>query len=413
MVDYMYFVNFKVFKYTLDLWKEVKRFEYPTDAVLSKFFRDNRKINKNDKNIIAETIYTILRNYYKLHKVTQSDELLILCAWINLMKVSTDDIAEIFSRTYHEYLDLDKLDYDVIELPEWVIEKLLKVMSLDEIKALDKEMSAQARLTLRTNTLKINRKDLIAELKQQNIIATETKYSPWGVVIKEKASLMNNDLFANGCFEVQDESSQLAGLFFDAKRSEMITDFCAGSGGKTLVFGMTMKNTGRIYSFDVNERRLNNMKPRLSKSGLSNIYPQLITSEKDSKLKRLAEKMDRVFVDAPCLGFGTIRRNPDLKFRQSINSLAEINEKQISILSSAAKLVKSGGVLAYATCSILPEENQNIVQQFLESNPDYKIIELNELANDIGLELKDNNYLELFPHIHGTDGFFCCLMKKD
>ena len=216
-----------------------------------------------------------------------------------------------------------------------------------------------------------------------------------------------------GLIEVQDEASQLAGLLLEPKRGDMVVDFCAGSGGKTLLFGMLMKNSGRIYAFDVNERRLGNLTPRLARSGLSNVYPQLITSENDSKLKRLAEKMDRVFVDAPCLGLGTLRRNPDLKFRQNEQGLAEINVKQLDILTAASRLVKPGGVLVYATCSILRAENQDVVENFLSEHAEFEIVEVKQVLKNLDLVLKDQRYLELNPVTHDTDGFFACIMQKN
>ena len=409
----MYVITSKIFQNILSLFHQVRHFEQPADALLSKYFRDNRKLKKPEKNIIAETIYTILRNYFKLTKMTSSTEQLIIYSWIRFMNIPAREVENILPREYGAYLNLGKIDDMVIELPEWIIERLATFMTMAEIKLLDNAMSSQPDLTLRVNTIKMNRKELLAEFKQQGIAAVETKYSPYGVRIKDKSILMNNELFLTGCFEVQDEASQLAGVFFNAKRGEMITDFCAGSGGKTLIFGMTMKNSGRIYAFDNNERRLNNLKPRLARSGLSNIYAQLISSENDSKLKRLAEKMDRVFVDAPCLGLGTIRRNPDLKFRQSITSLEEMTRLQAQILQSASKLVKFGGVLAYATCSILREENREIVDAFIENNSQFEIINLNQSISEVGLSVADERYLELFPHLHNTDGFFCCLMKKN
>jgi 16S rRNA (cytosine967-C5)-methyltransferase len=192
----------------------------------------------------------------------------------------------------------------------------------------------------------------------------------------------------------------------------MVTDFCAGSGGKTLLIGMLMRNSGRIYAFDVNERRLTNLTPRLARSGLSNVYSQLISNENDTKIKRLAGKMDRVFVDAPCLGLGTLRRNPDLKLRQKEADIAEITVKQLAILTAASSLVKSGGRLVYATCSILAEENQDIITAFLSTHPNFEILEINQVIDVESLTLKDQRYLELSPNIHDTDGFFACVLQN-
>ncbi len=173
-----------------------------------------------------------------------------------------------------------------------------------------------------------------------------------------KPALNQLPLFINGGVEVQDEGSQLLCHLVAPKRGEMVVDFCAGAGGKTLALGAAMRSTGRLYAFDVSEKRLANLKPRLARSGLSNVHPVLIDSERDAKIKRLAGKIDRVLVDAPCSGLGTLRRNPDLKWRQSPESVLELTAKQAAILDSAARLVKGGGRVVYATCSVLEAENE-------------------------------------------------------
>lgn len=173
-------------------------------------------------------------------------------------------------------------------------------------------------------------------------------------------------LFKDGGVEVQDEGSQLLAQIVGAKRGEMVVDFCAGAGGKTLALGCAMRNTGRLYAFDVSDKRLAKMKPRLARSGLSNVHPIQIAHERDARIKRLAGKADRVLIDSPCSGLGTLRRNPDLKWRQTPETITEMAEKQHAILESAARLVKVGGRLVYATCSLLEDENDRIVGDFLK-----------------------------------------------
>ncbi|HTJ94619.1 MAG TPA: RsmB/NOP family class I SAM-dependent RNA methyltransferase, partial [Pararobbsia sp.] len=189
-------------------------------------------------------------------------------------------------------------------------------------------------------------------------------------------------------------------------------DFCAGAGGKTLALGAMMRSTGRLYAFDVSERRLAKLKPRMAKSGLSNVHTVLIDSEHDPKIKRLAGKIDRVLVDAPCSGLGTLRRNPDLKWRQSPASLDELTPKQASILANAARLVKPGGRLVYATCSILEVENEAIVSAFLEAHPDFAIVPVSKVLADQKIALDMGDYLSLWPHVHGTDGFFAAVLER-
>ena len=219
-------------------------------------------------------------------------------------------------------------------------------------------------------------------------------------------------MFEAGKFEVQDEGSQLLGFLVAPKRNEMVVDFCAGAGGKTLMLGAMMNSQGRLYAFDVSEKRLANLKPRLKRSGLSNLQPQLIAHENDQKVKRLAGKIDRVLVDSPCSGLGTLRRNPDLKFRQSPQSLAELTQKQTNILASASRLLKKGGRLVYATCSLLREENQSIVEDFLAAHAEFKLIPAGEVLTQQKIPLDMGDYLQLLPQKHGTDGFFAAVMER-
>lgn len=407
-------VNDSMVRACAKLLAQVLEFEHPADALLSKFFRENRKLGLKDRNVIAETTYTILRHYIKLTKVVAAKNsfTLIGYTWVKLLGVGRHEIRELRTINLGELDKLPELDMNVVELPEWVIQRLSANLTPDEITELAKAMTKQAPLTLRVNTIKTSRNDVLAAFSEQGIKVKPTVFSPYGVKLNDRAALIKNELFLQGLIEVQDEASQLAGLLLEPKRGDMVVDFCAGSGGKTLLFGMLMKNSGRIYAFDVNERRLGNLTPRLARSGLSNVYPQLITSENDSKIKRLAEKMDRVFVDAPCLGLGTLRRNPDLKFRQNEQGLAEINVKQLDILTAASRLVKPGGVLVYATCSILRAENQDVVENFLSEHAEFEIIEVKQVLKNLDLVLKDQRYLELSPVTHDTDGFFACIMQK-
>ena len=407
-------VTDNVLRQTAALLSQVFKFETPTDVLLSKFFRENRKIGMHDRGIVAETVYTILRNYNKLTKVVnpQNTFTLVAYTWIKLMGVGRHEIRELKSISLGEMDKFAEIDLTIIELPAWLITNLSQTQSEEEIRLLSAAMAKQAPLTLRVNTIRSNRNDALKQLEEMEIRAKATKLSPYGIKLSHKSALMKNSLFLSGALEVQDEASQLAGMLLNPKRSEMVADFCAGAGGKTLLFGMLMHNTGRIYALDINDKRLSNLAPRLARSGLSNIYTQLINNENDAKVKRLQGKMDRDFVDAPCLGLGTIRRNPDLKFRQSEESLAEINRQQLSILLAASKLVKPGGRLVYATCSILVSENQGIIQQFIAENTEFEILEVAPLLNIPDLILSDPQYLELKPHIHDTDGFFACAMQK-
>jgi 16S rRNA (cytosine967-C5)-methyltransferase len=215
---------------------------------------------------------------------------------------------------------------------------------------------------------------------------------------------------------VQDEGSQILSQIVGAKRGEMVVDFCAGAGGKTLALGAMMRNTGRLYAFDVSGHRLDALKPRLARSGLSNVYPAQIAHERDERVKRLAGKIDRVLVDAPCSGLGTLRRNPDLKWRQSPKALDELRTKQQAILTSAARLVKPGGRLVYATCSLLRCENEQVAEAFGTDHGDFEALPaaaaLAAAQVERSEELDASGHLRLWPHQHETDGFFAAAWQR-
>jgi 16S rRNA (cytosine967-C5)-methyltransferase len=299
-------------------------------------------------------------------------------------------------------------------MPEWLVEPL-KAQVGEGFWPLVERLNGGAPLDLRVNTFTDKRADVQHELKLAGIKAVDTPFSPWGLRIEGKPALSGLDAFSRGAIEVQDEGSQLLALLLDAKRGEMVVDFCAGAGGKTLAIGASMRSTGRLYAFDTSGHRLDSLKPRLARSKLSNVHPSAIAHERDERVKRLSGKIDRVLVDAPCSGLGTLRRNPDLKWRQSPKAVEELTVKQTSILASAARLVKSGGRLVYATCSVLPEENEAIAKAFSAAHPNFVPLSvadtLTELkvANAASLCTTDGLYLRLWPHIHATDGFFAAV----
>ena len=283
-------------------------------------------------------------------------------------------------------------------------------------------LNQPAPLDLRVNTLNDKRPDVQRELKLAGIPSQPTPYSPWGLRLEGKPALTKLDAFARGAIEVQDEGSQLLALLLDAHRGEMVVDFCAGAGGKTLAIGATMRNTGRLYAFDTSAHRLDALKPRLARSKLSNVHPAAIAHERDERIKRLAGKIDRVIVDAPCSGLGTLRRNPDLKWRQSLQSVQEMSVKQAAILASASRLLKPGGRLVYATCSLLPQENEEIALAFTQAHADFSPLAVAEVLSGLKVEGAASlcsggegggDFLRLWPHRHRTDGFFAAAWVKN
>jgi len=398
----------------LDLVLDFKR---PADAELSAFFRDHKKLGPHDRAFVAEAVFGVLRRYRYLSVVVPAaNPRTLVIAWLIKARGMSGAVLEQFAKPeLIDHIRNAKTDDLVLgiaaDLPDWVIEKLQLSMSDTDILALGRALQLQAPLDVRVNTIKANREAVLAQLLAEGMAVEATPYSPWGIRFKDHPAINRHPLFVNGSLEVQDEGSQLLALLVGARRGEMVCDFCAGAGGKTLAIGAMMASSGRLYAFDVAEKRLVKMKPRLARSGLSNVMPQLLSSENDTRVKRLAGKLDRVLVDAPCSGLGTVRRNPDLKFRQSPESVAELTQKQAAILRAAAKLLKPGGRLVYATCSLLPDENEAIVEALLAAGG-FTLLPVNEVLAQSKIDLDTGTMLKMSPSIHGTDGFFAAVLVK-
>ena len=394
----------------------------PADRLLSDFFRDHKSLGHRDRALIADTVYAALRRRRLLEHVTPraTPREIALATLVKLQGVGLSQIESALKGDEKTWLaalkaqDLDALPYEVrADLPDWVIAKLRKTMDDEALLALARGLQQSAPLDLRVNTMKAPREAVLERLAYDEIEANPTRHSPVGVRLREKPALNKHPMFLDGAVEVQDEGSQLLGMLMEARRGEMIVDFCAGAGGKTLQMGAAMNSSGRLYAFDVSDKRLANLAPRLKRSGLSNVFPQRIASENDPKVKRLRGKIDRVLVDAPCTGLGTLRRNPDLKSRQTPEGLAELTVKQRSILAAAASLVKPGGRLVYGTCSLLTEENEDIVSAFLAANAEFALVPAAEVLKRQGVTVAGSDpYLRLYPHLHDTDGFFAAVMER-
>ena len=411
-----------------ELVAQVLTFEHPADAVVSRYFREHRNLGPRERAALAETAYTVLRKKTLFEALARSGSGARERRLASLGFAGPRSFVKAaLSPAEVQWLDeCDATSPDSLmaqhrhNLPEWLVQPLQAQVG-DQFEQLAASMLEPAPLDLRANALNTKRADLQKELKEAGITAEPTPYSPWGLRVANKPALSRLDAFVKGRVEVQDEGSQLLALLLDAKRGEMVTDFCAGAGGKTLAVGASMRSTGRLYAFDVSAHRLEALKPRLARSGLSNVHPAAISHERDERVKRLVGKMDRVLVDAPCSGLGTLRRNPDLKWRQSQKAIDELTVKQASILDSAARMVKSGGRLVYATCSILPAENEASAEAFAAAHPDGVPLDAGELLTGVKVEQAaslcsggetNSRYLRLWPHLHQTDGFFAAVWQR-
>ena len=406
---------------TEEVLREILRFMGPADSTLSRYFRDHPKLGSRERGAVAEGIYGLLRNksVYTSFAESGNGASIRRLALLGLADAVGADALGGLSEEETAWLErVVAIDRSLLpasmraNLPTWLFDKLSERMPEDEVLALAQALNQPAPLDLRINSVKATREDVMAQLALAPILAEPTPYAPLGLRILKKPALQNLPLFQQGLIEVQDEGSQLLAQVVGARRGEMVVDFCAGAGGKTLALGALMRNTGRLYAFDVSEKRLAKLKPRLARSGLSNVHPVQIAHENDAKIKRLAGKIDRVLVDAPCSGLGTLRRNPDVKWRQTPQSLVELNAKQGAILAGAARLVKAGGRLVYATCSLLAEENEDIVSAFLTSHADFVLVPMAEVLAEQKIVLDMGDYLKLLPHLHQTDGFFAAVLER-
>jgi 16S rRNA (cytosine967-C5)-methyltransferase len=425
-------------------------FAQPADAALSAFFRA-RKSGARDRAFIAETAYAVLRRKRLLERLAGcgpnleavflargtalkgapkraptaagarriSPRELVLLSLSRVRGMSqrqlegallpgeAEWLAEIRRQPEPELSLAEQLDF-----PDWLVERLTQRMTPEDLLALARALNTPAPLDLRVNTLKAERDDVVRRLAADGIVATPTPYSPLGLRLKTKPYLAKHPAFLDGSIEVQDEGSQLLGFLLAPKRGEMVVDFCAGAGGKTLILGAMMRSTGRLYAFDVSDKRLAKLKPRAARAGLSNIHPACLSGENDTRVKRLQGKVDRVLVDAPCSGLGTLRRNPDLKWRQLPQSVAELTVKQAAILAAAARLLRPGGRLVYATCSILAEENEDIVNAFLATHADFHRLPAQEVLAAQGIVIDCGEDMRLSPQKHGTDGFYAAVLER-
>ena len=407
-----------------ELLRQVLKFQQAADTTVAAFFRQHRQLGVRERHALADTVYAVLRARLFFQHLAQGtngplERRLAILAWPDggsalHSALSPQEQAWLAqARSVDRSALPEKLRHN---LPDWLAAILQRELD-EQFWPLVQSLGQGAPLDLRVNLLKAKRDDVQRELAAAAVASDPTPYSPWGLRLHGKPALHKVAAFAAGAFEVQDEGSQLLALLTDAKRGEMVVDFCAGAGGKTLALGAAMRNTGRLYPFDVSGHRLDAIKPRLARSGLSNVHPVQIAHERDDRIRRLTGKVDRVLVDAPCSGLGTLRRNPDLKWRQSPALLSDLLARQAAILRSAARLLKPGGRLVYATCSLLQSENEQVAEAFtaeqgasFEVLPAQGLLEAGRVA--AAADLVSGPYLRLWPHRHRSDGFFAAAWRR-
>jgi 16S rRNA (cytosine967-C5)-methyltransferase len=407
-----------------ELLQAVLRFEQPADAVVSAHFRKHHVLGGRERHALAETVYAVLRRRLLFQHLAQSgrgplERRLALVGWQGerrTLDAATDD-AERKWLAAAAAVDASTLPAKLRHnLPDWLAGALHGQLDEAQFDLLTAALLQPAPLDLRVNALKAKREEVQETLHRAGIDAVATPFSPWGLRIEGRPAVNTLPAFRDGLFEVQDEGSQLLTALVDARRGEMVVDFCAGAGGKTLALGVAMRNTGRLYAFDTSGHRLHAMKARLARSGLSNVHTVQIAHERDERIKRLAGKVDRVLVDAPCTGLGTLRRNPDLKWRQSPTTVAQLRQQQQTILAGAATLVKPGGRLVYATCSLLDLENEDVARTFAQAHPQFEVLAAEQALVRARIEraheLTQGATFRVWPHRHRTDGFFAAVYQR-
>jgi len=397
---------------------EVLRFSGPADETLSHYFRGHRALGQTERAFIAETVFAVLRRMRSLEAAAGSAQprLLVAAALVRALGYSGRALAGLFDDELIARLraaNSESLPPAVrAELPDWLWQRVAAAHGEEEGLRLAQALANPAPLDLRVNLARASREDVLARLAADGLEAHATPHSPAGIRLAGKPAINRHPLFKEGLVEVQDEGSQLIAWLLAPRRGEMIADYCAGAGGKTLAAAALMRGTGRIYAFDTSPKRLASLAPRAARAGITNVHAIVLAAGQDARVKRLAGKLDRVLVDAPCSGFGTLRRNPELKWRYGEPAIAELAEKQGRILAAASRLVKPGGRLVYATCSLLEQENEAVVAAFRTAHPEFVPVSCGKLLEAQRIALTTGEYLKLFPHREGTDAFFAAVFER-
>lgn len=396
-------------------------FSRPADEVLSAYFRAHRMLGQQDRAFVAEAAFAVLRRLRSLELAagSRAPRALLLAALVRVLGLSgraLEGMLEAGEETLIARIRAARAeDWSAAvraDLPDWLWERLAREQDETEAMRIAHGLLNPAPLDLRANLARTGREEVLSVLAKDGLEARPTPYSPAGVRLMGKPAINRHPLFRDGLVEVQDEGSQLLAWLLAPRRGEMVADYCAGAGGKTLAIAMLMRGSGRIYAMDISSKRLAALSPRAARAGITNVHPIVLSGEHDSRVKRLSGKIERVLVDAPCSGFGTLRRNPDLKWRHSSAAIDELTQKQARILDAAAPLVKPGGRLVYATCSILRAENEAIAEAFAEKHPEFEAISCQQILAAQRISLEAGEQLRLWPHRHGTDGFFAAAFTR-
>lgn len=424
---------------TLQLAAEARaEWGFATD-ILARAFREERSLSSGDRRQVAETVYGLLRWERRLDGIL--DELLGRREVISALArqelkllvyelrsgIPAEALTAEARRLAGRELDLagaaaeeaglgnrDGIDREALRVsyPTWLFERFVRSHGEKDATALAEAMNTRAPMCVRTNTVKVSREELIARLAEEGVTATPTRLSPVGVVFETRVNAFGLSAFRDGLFEVMDEGSQLVAEATAPPPRSRVVDACAGAGGKTLALAAILDNAGRILALDNNGRKLEELRRRARRAGLSNIAAREVKGTALPAEAKL-EAWDRVLVDAPCSGLGTLRRNPEARWRLGPKTVDGYPSDQLALLVTYAPLVAKGGRLVYATCSVLREENDEVIERFLRERPDFVVMPLKEIwGKQRAAEVGDGNFLRLLPHVHDTDGFFTAVLRR-
>ena len=422
----------------IDILAAIDLGERPADDVAADYFRRRRYIGAKDRRHIAGHVYTVLRHRSALdwwiakHPVDIGPKSRVLTALVLAENWRPEVVAACCDGDRFRPAPLTEAEDRLLrglttrtlrhpempravasDLPDWLEPYFERVFG----KGLEREMAAlnaSASIDLRVNLLKADWETARRALAAEGVAAEPTPWSPVGLRLAERVPLGGLSAFKEGLVEVQDEGSQITALLADARPGMRVVDFCAGAGGKTLALAAGMANRGKLVACDVSAHRLERAVRRLRRAGVGNAERRVLTSERDKWIKRHAGGFDRVLIDAPCLGTGTWRRNPGDKWRVTPEDLASLIVRQQEILRNAARLVRPGGRLVYATCSVLREEDEAQAEAFLVAEPEFSVVPAARVWNETigGLSPGGERYLRLTPARHGTDGFFVAILER-
>jgi 16S rRNA (cytosine967-C5)-methyltransferase len=423
---------------TIELLTLIEDENRPADLIAASFWQNRRYMGSKDRKSISDRVWTILRHraryswWIEKFGLHATSRLYVITDFIMSEHLTLETIKAIFSGESHAPTSLSLIERQFAgeligqdlyhrDMPDWVrseypswLDETLKERFGEQLSVEMGVMRDEATVDLRVNSLKTNRSDVMKMMIETDFSPLETPLSPLGIRLPARLSLSSQSLFRDGLVEVQDEGSQLVALLTDAKPGQMVMDFCAGAGGKTLALAATMQNKGRLFACDIHGGRAAQAKLRLRRAGIHNVTRHVLEKTNDKWLKRHLKSFDRVLVDAPCSGSGTWRRNPDSKWRLTPDNLENLKKTQSDILVQAAKLVTRGGRLIYATCSLLPDENEEQISSFLLNHLEFELINIDQVWTEVLPTPcpQSGPYLKLTPYQHKTDGFFVAVMLR-